>query len=417
MNYFTFLGLALATASRVDSSDESVADGNLEDAIAPVLEEYLQVLLDFRGKPVTPQAMFALESQIKAKSRELNRVALEWTVNHLEPSQVGDLPAHVEFDCELHTRLNRRTPHDISTMFGEIRVLRMGYRPTAKTGGPTIFPLEQHLGIMAGATPALAERAAYYQAEAGATQGRTLERLKHEHNLAWGVKKLREVVGRVAGAMRIERHDVQVEKLLQLLEQAWSSKGKHKPVLSTGRDGISFGVPVKGGTIFEVASAATVSVYDRSSKRLGTVYLAYTPESKQGTMTENLTRLLTDVLRRWEKPLPRLCYVTDAGDNETEYYRRVLRPMRHPRTRERLEWVRVLDYYHASERLWSMAEALFGKDPAARTWARRMLKLLKQPNGIRRVLNSAAAMRARYPMKKTRQQDFHKAYNYRSCLP
>jgi hypothetical protein len=32
-----------------------------------------------------------------------------------------------------------------------------------------------------------------------------------------------------------------------------------------------------------------------------------------------LTRLLTDVLARWEGPRPRLAYVTDAGGNETTY--------------------------------------------------------------------------------------------------
>jgi hypothetical protein len=224
---------------------------------------------------------------------------------------------------------------------------------------------------------------------------------------------LRKVVGCVAEAMVEERHEVQVEKLLHLLEQAWSSSGKHKPVLSVGRDGISFGVPVKGGSVFEVASAGTVSVYDRRGERLGTVYLAYTPESKQGTMTEQLTRLVNEVLQRWDKPLPRLCYVTDAGDNETTYFNKVLRSMRHPRTGERLEWTRVLDYYHASEYIGKMAAALFGKDPTAKSWMRRMLKLLKRPNGIRRVLNSAAALRARYPMKaKQRQEDFRKAYNY-----
>ena len=64
-----------------------------------------------------------------------------------------------------------------------------------------------------------------------------------------------------------------------------------------------------------------------------------------------------EVLQRWDKPLPRLCYVTDAGDNETTYFTKVLRPMRHPRTGERLDWIRVLDYYHASEYIGKMAEA------------------------------------------------------------
>ncbi len=177
---------------------------------------------------------------------------------------------------------------------------------------------------MAGAAPALAERAAYYQAEAGATQRRTLQRLKQEHGVSWGVKKRREVTTRISSAMAEERHAVQVEKLLQLLKQAWLSTGKHKPVLSVGRDGITVVVPIRMGTICEVASTGTVAVLDRRGKRLGTVYLAYMPESKQGTMSQELTRLVDEVLRRWERPLPRLCYVLESGtltvvDSLTEY--------------------------------------------------------------------------------------------------
>jgi hypothetical protein len=171
-------------------------------------------------------------------------------------------------------------------------------------------------------------------------------------------------------------------------------------------------VPIRGGTIFEVASAGTVTVLDRRGQRLGTVYLAYMPESKQGTMSSHLTRLVAEVLQRWQRPLPRLCYVTDAGDNETAYYQKVLRRMRHPRTGEKLKWIRVVDFYHASERLWKMAEALFGKRPVARAWARRMQKLLKKPNGIKRVLNSAAALRSRHELKGKRKEEFGKAYNY-----
>jgi hypothetical protein len=183
-------------------------------------------------------------------------------------------------------------------------------------------------------------------------------------------------------------------------------------VLSIGSDVISFGLPIRGGTIYEVASAGTVTVLDRRGQRLGTVYLAYTPESKQGTMSQRLTRLVQEALQRWEGSLPRLCYVTDAGDNETTYYETVLRPMLHPRTQERLEWVRVVDYFHASERLWKMADALFGTGPTAKAWARRMQKALKKPNGIKRVLNSAAALRSRHKLTKAGKKEFNKAYNY-----
>ena len=278
MNYSTYLCFAAATFGRADDAGaEPSAEGTLDDALEPALQRLRQLLQEFVGKPASPQAAFELEQEVMAALRELGRAGVEWAFNHVEPSQTDALPSHVHFEGASHTRLKRKTARDVATSFGKVRLWRAGYRPTEKTGDPTIFPLAQQLGIVAGATPALAERASRYQAEAGATQRRTLERLKQEHGVDWGVKKLREVVGRVAEAMTAERHEVQAGKLLHWLEQAQAGKGKHKPVLSVGRDGISFSVPIRGGTIFEVASAGTVTVLDRRGQRLGTVYLAYMP--------------------------------------------------------------------------------------------------------------------------------------------
>jgi hypothetical protein len=413
MLYSIYLSLAAATLAPSEGAAASTPQATLDAALESVLQRFRQLLEEFGRTPVHPQATFDLEQRVQAELRELGRVGLEWSLNRIEPDRAECLPQHVAFEAAPYTRVNRKTPQEVATTFGKIRLWRFGYRPTNKTGDATLFPLLQHLGIVAGATPALAERAARYQAEAGATQRRTLQRLKQEHGVAWGVKKLRQVTSRVAAAMTEHRHEVQVEELLRLLEQAWQSKGSHKPLLSVGRDGISLGVPIRGGTLFEVASAGTVSVLDRRGERLGTVYLAFMPESMQGTMSAALTKLITAVLQRWQRPVPRLCYVTDAGDNETAYYEKVLRRMRHPLTGERLLWTRVVDYYHASERLWTMAEALFGKGPTGRAWARRMQKLLKKPNGVRRVLASAAALRSRYPIKsQTKKEGFRKAYDY-----
>jgi len=183
-------------------------------------------------------------------------------------------------------------------------------------------------------------------------------------------------------------------------------------VLSVGRDGITLGLRFKGGTLYEVASTATLTVYDRRGRRLGTAYLAYTPQPGQATMNEQLTRLLQEVLRRWPGPQPRLSYVTDAGDNETAYFQKVLRRLRHPRSGRRLPWYWVVDYYHAAERLWAMAEALFGSGRQSWAWVRKMQKLLLQPGGVGRVLHSAAALRRRVPPRGQRRADFRRAYQY-----
>lgn len=118
--------------------------------------------------------------------------------------------------------------------------------------------------------------------------------------------------------------------------------------------------------------------------------MAYSPKLGRGTMTDALTRLLSDVPAAWEGPLPRLCCVTDAGDHETAYGRKVLRPMRHPRTGRRLEWFWVWDFCHVAQRLTVMAEAIFGAAREAATWAPKMRKLRKQSNGSAGVLWSAA---------------------------
>jgi hypothetical protein len=412
MNYSMYLALVMATVGESDCRQEAPAEGDLRDQFEPVLERIQRLFDEFMHRPVSPKAFFELEQQLQCELRELGRVGVEWAVNQLEPSQVAALPQHVQFEAGPYTRLNKKTPQTVAGLFGKMCLWRVGYRPTNKTGDPMIFPLAQQLGIMHGATPALAELAARCQAETGATQQQTLKRLKQEHGVNWGVKKLREVTEHLSVAMTEQRHEAQVEKLLELMARAEQSKGRHRPVLSVGRDGITLGLRLRQCTLFEVASAGTLTVLDRRGKRLGTIYLAYTPEPGQGTMSDQLTRLIEEVLRRWEGTQPRLCYVTDAGDNETTYYERVLRSMRHPRTGERLDWIRVVDYYHASERIWKMADALFGKGPMSKSWARRMLKLLLKPSGIRRVLASAAALHARGRLSKASEKVFRTAYNY-----
>ena len=226
-----------------------------------------------------------------------------------------------------------------------------------------------------------------------------------------GVKRLRSCVEALATTIEPLRQTHQVDELLKMLRIAAQSSGSRKPVLCVGRDGIT--LRHRQG-FFEVATAATVSVYDRAGKRLGTIYLAYPPELGQATMDSMLTDLLKELFSRWQDPLPRLAYVTDSGSNEVDYYRRVLRPMKHPRTGAKLNWTRVADFYQVSERVWGLADALFTKSQQrdAYAWAQRMLKNLKRPGGASRVLHSAASLLSRRKLGKTRLENFHQAYQY-----
>ncbi|MCI0355911.1 MAG: transposase [Acidobacteria bacterium] len=336
----------------------------------------------------------------------------ELAYNRLEPDQPQELPHYVTHEAGQYRRLNQKTPNrEVATWFGKITLLRHGYRYVERdVCEPTIFPLEVQLGLASGATPALACEAARLMAETGATQQTVLDRLKERHGMTWGVKKLRAVTEHVATAMERFRREHQAKQVVAWLHEAQRSKGKHRPVLAVGRDGIT--LQTRPHSHHEVASTATLTVHDRRGRRLGTVYLGYAPELGQPTMTDELTALVTEVLRQWEGPLPRLVYLTDAGDSETKYYCQVLKKLRHPRTNQRLTWQWIVDYFHAAQRLTTMGEALFGAGREASAWAARMRKLLLKPNGPFRVLHAAAAMRCRVSMTAARRKLWQPAYNY-----
>lgn len=419
MEYSTYIVSSLLPLlldkSAIDGMLAEAAERTLQDKIGNIVqalaESASRLSQQFLGQPVDPERTFNFEHQLNELLRETGRQIVQAVFNHAEPAAEA-LPKHVQFEASLYTRLNRKTPQNVATLFGQTRLWRVGYRPSDKSGDATLFPLAMALGLIHGATPALAERAAGLMGDTGMTQQTVLKRLKQDHGVGWGVKKLRQVTAFVSAEMAEQRQEVQVLKLLELLQKATDSRGRHKPVLSVGRDGITLGVRCQGGSVHEVATCGTVTVLDRRGRRLGTVYLAYVPEFGQKTMSQQLTQLVREVLKRWEGTLPHLCYVTDSGDNETTYYDKVLAKMKHPRTGEKLEWQRVADYYHVSERIWTMAELLFGKGQKATAWVRKMQKWLLKQSGVNRVLHSAAALRQQQDLRGKKLKEFNKAYRY-----
>jgi hypothetical protein len=356
-------------------------------------------------RPVTPVTAWRLECRLAHTLRELGRRLVELAYNGLEPPEVKCLPTRLRVGLDEYRR-NRRTPRDLFCLFGPIRLWRVVYQ-AVEPGMPGLFPLEQALGIVARlATPALADQVGRLMAEL--TQQQTQAVLRERHGVCWSVKSLRKVTAALAESLAPLRQEGQVVRLLDLLRQAFASSGKNRPMLVAGRDGVM----VQTRPCWEEASTATVSVYDRRGRRLGTVYLGRMPELGQGTMTAQLTDLLLALLTAWEGPSPRMHYVTDAGNHPLEFYRRVLRPMRHPRTGKRLEWTWSVDYFHAAERITKLAEVIFGSGGEASAWAAKMRKVLKEKtNGVSRVLHSVAALRQRRGLRGS-EKDYRQAVNY-----
>jgi hypothetical protein len=367
-----------------------------------------EIVESFRSEPVTPQRFLELENALKAAADDTCRQVLEREANRLEADDKKAVPSKVRFHKETY-RINKQTPACIATRFGTIAV-RSFYYLNETDGEPGLHPLHRRLGIGAGAgTPALLERVARMSVDH--TQSEVRAWLQREHGLVWSNDRLRVALAGFRQALLPFVADLQKARLLTWLGQAEQSRGRHRPVLATGRDGIM--VPMRQGG-YKEGSTATASVYDRRRRRLGTIYLGQMPEEKQVTLTRTLTGLVTATLMAWQGRVPRLAYITDKGSAPDDYYRRVLKKMKHPRDGTRLTWEWVLDFYHASTYLGKMADALFGPEtPAGAQWFAKVRRWLRDRcQGTAQVLRSAMQHLDRRRMAKAQQAEFWKAYRY-----
>ncbi|MEX1027877.1 MAG: hypothetical protein WD049_07710, partial [Candidatus Paceibacterota bacterium] len=363
------------------------------------------LIKEFAGSPPTPQQAHSIENQLEERLCELGRRLIEWLFSQLEPV-IEEMPGTVSHREKSHRRLPDKTLRlDIVTRFGKISLRRARYR--RGRAGRTIFPLEIALGIEDGFTPAAADRVGKQFASCGSSQGRTLEMIADQMGTQIGTEKLRKLIGTLADGMTPLREEAQVQKLMELIGEA--REHKQTPVLSISRDGVALGLAP--WSFFEMASVACVSVL-AAGKKLGTVYLGCTPETNQRTLSSQLTSLLTATVRRCGDRVPEIVYVSDAGKIETAYWKNSLRKFFVDGVRIKI--TRVVDYYHAAERLTTIADALkLGKDKAKRKqWLEHARWLLLQPGGHGRMLRSIAKMRELYKYKASKKEDAVKAERY-----
>lgn len=383
--------------------------------VVPMLPEHMQALQKevaaLREHPVTPERSFAFEQALEAIYREAGRVLIEREYNRIEPEQRDACPLRLRFlDQEYKRRPKSR--NRIGTLFGEIELRRYLYEPI-EPGERAIFPLELQLGIEAGlATPALAERVGFWSAEQEQEQVRAL---LQEHGVSWSVASLRKVTASLRDGLASFREEAQIAKVLAWLAEAERSKGRHRPVLSAGRDGIH--VPMRSG-VYQEGSTATLSVLDRRGKRIGTVYLGQMPEAGQETLSAQLTSLLTKVLSRWQASggqAPRLQYVTDCGNHPKEYYQRVLRHLPDPwRPGHKLLWQWVVDFWHACGYVHDLATALFGDGAKATARFAKWRRCLRDRHqGVAQVVRSAMWYYNNHrTLSKAKQELFWESYRY-----
>ena len=394
--------MAQSTAGPAPAASPAASDDPLARLRARV-EERLQ---QFQAGAVTPAATYALEQDLHAAFDAAGRAVLEQALNGLEPLRAAEADPKVRYHRQTYRR-NKRTKAEVATTFGPITLWSWLYL-SAEDGEPGLHPLHVRLGLGPGsATPLLAERAARWAVDH--SQAEVRQWLAAEHGLRWSNDRLRRVLREFRRTAVAFRAEAQQERVLGWLAEAEQSRGRHRPVLAVGRDGVM--VPIRGHG-YQEASTATVAVYDRRGKRRGTVYLGQMPEAHQVTLSDELTALIEAVLERWTGPSPRLVYVTDKGQAQEDYFRRVLRRLADPhQPGRRLRWEWVLDFFHVAGYVAKLREALFGA--AGHDWFGRMRRWLRdRPLGVAQVLRSAMQHYNRRSLTRAAQEAFWSAYRY-----
>jgi hypothetical protein len=405
------LGLASALVQQL----QTILDRSCQPCLA-LREQVAALATRFLCGVITPTATLDFEKTLRQLLDECGRQILESVFNQIEPENPQDTPKHTQRECQDYARKNHKSRNrgGLATLFGTIDLQRCLYEPLqeAREDAQRCFaPVELCLGIVASnATPALAERVGRLATQH--TQADLLNVLQREHHVHWSVQVLRQVTAAVSAGIAPYLRAAQQQAVLRWLALAHQSRGRRRIVLAVGRDGIM--LPLRNEENYKEGGVATLSVYDRRGRRVGTVSLGEMPEAKQVTLSAALTALVRAVLTAWEGPWPRLVYLTDAGYHQTTFFKEVLSTLENPRQAgQRLEWLWIVDYYHAASYVTQLAQVLFREEKTRQAWARRMRRLLRdQDRGVMRVLHSAAQYYGRKTWEKEQEKEYHEAYSY-----
>ena len=200
--------------------------------LVPVIAELGRLIVRSAGPTPRLGAATASRPACRNSLRELGRIIVEWTFNHLEPHDHKDLPGQIESGGTWYRRRSKTPNRSVATLFGTITLWRMLYQDVHGVE-PSIFPLEIRLGLESGqATPALAERAA--RAAVTLPQDAVLATLRDDHAVSWSATSLRAVIADVAAGMEAHRQDAQADRLLALA-------GAGGPVLGRSQAGAGGG--------------------------------------------------------------------------------------------------------------------------------------------------------------------------------
>ncbi len=380
-------------------------DSTILSALLVICWRILASIRVFSRRELSPQSFQSLELRLERLARELARVLLQYALNNAEASS-KPCPIYWEYRTYLPAF---RQSRKIETRFGTVSYRRWIYQNELFFVRDAAA-MDLRLGLVGDrVSPALAHKLGRLAADLA--QQPAIQQLAEQFNIHFSVDTYRSVVESLSYEVGYLHDAVAIQELARLIEDARKTKGKHEVLLLVGRDGVH--VPMRG--CWKEAGCATLAVYDRNRKRLGTIYLGEMPQSKQTELTKRLTNVIEGTLKASGVLPLKLRYVTDAGSIPHGYFRKVLAKMNHPVTGKALKWSWGVDFFHACEYVSQMADSLFGAGTTeSQDWFKENRHTLRHvKNGVQKVVTRAAQHKRRHGLKGS-EKDYTEAKGYLS---
>jgi hypothetical protein len=226
-----------------------------------------------------------------------------------------------------------KVPKQYQTPYGVATVARHVYQ--GPKGGKTFCPLDQNARIVVSSTPRFAKMVTFKYAEFGA--GRVIEDLGENHGRTVARSFVQDVADAVATVALAKEENW--EYALPELEGPVAT-------ITIGLDGTCLLMCEDG---WREAMVGTLGFYDKEGQRLHTIYTAATPEYGKLTFFDRLDREIDRVKAAYPDALS--VGLADGAKENWTYL-------------ELKTWMQVVDFYHATQYVWSAAEDLFAEEGA-----------------------------------------------------
>jgi hypothetical protein len=247
-------------------------------------------------------------------------------------------------------------PKTYQTPYGEADVERHLYQ--ASTGGTTFCPLEQEARMILTSTPRFAMQVSHKMSEMSAPAVQKDFEMNHNRS--------------VVHAM-MQRLSEAVASVVQAKEETWSysvpkiEESSIKTV-SIGLDGTCL---LMCGGAYRQAMVGTIALYDEEGERQHTTYIAAPPEYGKETFKARLTREIERATALYPSAIK--IGVADGAPDNWDF----LTPHTDKQT---------LDFYHATEYLAGVADALFESSLERKRWLKDRCHGLKHTPGSAKII-------------------------------